>query len=63
MEVKSPSETILYIFRSSVGKHFALFAPESSILILLCHIFCNIFIGMSAVEQINKISWEEDQFS
>lgn len=62
MEVKSPSETILYIFRTGVGKHFALFAPESSI-ILLCHIFCDIFIGMSAVEQINKISWEEDQFS
>lgn len=54
MQVKSPFETILYIFRCSVATHFALLGPESSILILLYHISSDILLGISTVEQINK---------
>lgn len=54
MQVKSPFETILYIFRCSVATHFALLAPESSILILLYHISSDILLGISTVEQINN---------
>lgn len=51
MQVRSPFETILYIFRSVVVKHFALLAPESNILILLYHI---VLKGISTAEQINN---------